>query len=76
MRLEDITPGVTLSGIIPNGLATVEAVKWYGTEAVEIIYKDPSGRTGNGIYYRDAESSIEVAIAGRAWSFDADPNIV
>lgn len=76
MKLEEITPGVSLTGIDGSGIVVVEAVKWFGTEAIEIIYKDQTGRTGNGIYYRDAESSLEIATAGRAWSFDADPNIV
>jgi len=37
---------------------------------IELTYKDPAGRLGNELIYRDREPSIEIAEIGRPWSFD------
>ena len=69
-HLEDITPGVSLRGILPNGLVTVVAVQWFGSNAIELTYKDARGHPGNRLLYRDDESSLELITTGRPWSFD------
>ena len=46
-RLEDLTRGASVKGIIPNGLVTVENIKWIGSAAVELIYKDTTGQLGS-----------------------------
>lgn len=61
-----------LKGILPNGIVTVVDVKWYGTAAVELTYKDAAGRPGNELLYRDREPTLEIATGGRPWSFDGD----
>ena len=71
-RLEDITRGCSIRGILPEGLATVLDVKWLGTVAIEVTYKDSAGRLGNELLYRDREPTLEIAEAGRPWSFDGD----
>ncbi len=71
-RLEDLTRGASVKGILPDGLVTIVDVTWYGTEAVELTYKDSVGRLGHELLYRDREASIEIAAAGRPWSFDGD----
>ena len=71
-KLEDLTPGAAVRGIIPDSLVTVERVKWFGSDALELIYKPPSGQPGNQLLYRDHESRIEVVSQGRPWSFDGD----
>jgi SNF2 family DNA or RNA helicase len=71
-RLEDLTRGVAVKGILPNGLVTVVDVKWHGSAVAELTYKDASGRLGSELLYRDRESTIEVATAGHPWSFDGD----
>ena len=43
-RLEDLTPGASLQGILPDQLVTVVTVSWYGSDAIELTYKDASGR--------------------------------
>ena len=75
-RLEDLTRGAAVRGILPNGLVTVLDVKWYGTAVVELTYKDASGRPGNQLIYRDDEARLEVVTAGRPWSFDADGELL
>ncbi|MCC6382430.1 MAG: DEAD/DEAH box helicase, partial [Dehalococcoidia bacterium] len=71
-RLEDLTRGAAVRGILSDGVVTVVDVKWYGSAVVELTYKDPSGRVANELVYRDREPTLEVVTAGRAWSFDGD----
>lgn len=59
-------------GILPDGLVTVVDVKWIGSVAIELTYKDASGKLGNELVYRDREPTLEIAAAGRPWSFDGD----
>ena len=70
--LEQLTPGTTISGLLPNGLATVIAVKWYGSAALELTYKDADGNLHNQILTRDDEPRLEVAESGRPWSLDGN----
>ena len=71
-RLEDITRGSSVRGILPEGLATILDVKWLGTVAIEVTYKDSAGRLGNELIYREREPTLEVVTEGRPWSFDGD----
>lgn len=72
VRLEDLTPNASVRGILPDALVTVVSVAWFGTQAVEMTYKDPSGRVANTLLYRDDEPRIEIVEQGRPWSFDGD----
>ncbi|MBN2490021.1 MAG: DUF3883 domain-containing protein [Planctomycetes bacterium] len=71
-RLEDLTVGTTLRGILPEGAVTVVSVQWFGSEALELTYKDAAGRVANGLLYRHDEARLEVVEQGRPWSFDGD----
>jgi superfamily II DNA or RNA helicase len=70
--LEDISRGAAVKGILPNSLAIISDVRWIGTVAIEVTYKDSNGRLGNELLYRDREPTLEVVDAGRPWSFDGD----
>ncbi|HLN26692.1 MAG TPA: helicase-related protein [Gemmataceae bacterium] len=70
--LEEITRGAAVKGILPEGLVTISDVRWIGTVAIEVTYKDTSGRLGNELLYRDREATLEIAAGGRPWSFDGD----
>ena len=48
MRLEDLLPNAAVRGILPDQLVTVVSIQWFGTQALELTYKAPSGRVGNG----------------------------
>jgi hypothetical protein len=43
MRLEDLTKGATVKGILTNQVVTVIDVKWFGADALELTYKDALG---------------------------------
>ena len=68
--LEDLTVGARVVGVRPDGPVSVVAVKWLGTTAIELTYKDSAGRVANEPLFRDRESSLEIVSAGRAWNFD------
>jgi hypothetical protein len=70
--LESITRGASVKGIFPDGLVTISDVRWIGTVAIEVTYKDSAGRLGNELLYRGREPTLEIAEAGRPWSFDGD----
>jgi SNF2 family DNA or RNA helicase len=74
-KLEDITRGAAIKGVLPDGLVTVVDVKWIGSVALELTYKDSGGRLGNELIYRDREPTIEVVIVGKPWSFDGDGSL-
>jgi len=72
MRLEQLVPGVFVSGILGNDKVSVVSVQWFGTRSLELTYKTPSGKPGNELLYRDDEPRLEVIEADRRWSFDGD----
>jgi hypothetical protein len=75
-RLEDLTPGAAVKGILPNGLVAVVGTRWHGAVTLELTYKAASGRVAQELLFRDREPAIEIAVAGRPWSFDAGSVIV
>ena len=74
-NLEQITRGAAVKGILPDGLVTISDVRWIGTVAIEVTYKDAGGKLGNELLYREREPTLEVAAAGRPWSFDGDGSL-
>ena len=70
MRLEDLQPNAAVRGILPDQLVTVVSVQWFGSQALEVTYKGPSGRVANELLYRPDEPRLEVVEQGRPWSFD------
>jgi len=72
MKLEDIRPEVAIRGIVPNSLVTAVSLRWFGSDVLELTYKDSTGRVGQVLLYRQDESRLEVVEAGRPWSFDGD----
>lgn len=71
-KLEDLRPNAAVRGILPDALVTVVNVQWFGSEAIELTYKDPAGRVANQLLYRHDEPRLEVVEQGRPWSFDGD----
>lgn len=73
VSLEDLKQGASVRGIAPGGeIVTVERVRWAGSAAIELIYKDASGAVDNQLLFRGDESKLEIVEEGRPWSFDGD----
>lgn len=73
-KLEDITVGSHLTGVIGNEPVQVVAVQWYGTNVLEITYKNNMGVPGTQLILREDEGSIHVKDNHLPWSFDANGN--
>lgn len=73
-RLEDLTIGCVLEGILPNEPITVVSSKWYGSASVEVFYKTNQGITGSQILYRSDEPSLNIVEKSLPWSFDVPGN--
>ena len=71
-RLEDLTRGTHVTGIVPGATVTVVAAEWHGGGVVDLTYRDPEGTLGSRLIYRDDEPQIEVLEVAQPWSFDAD----
>jgi len=71
-RLEELTRGTTVKGILRDIPITVVDVKWHGTNVIELTYKDPAGKLGNELVYRDREPELEIIEKGRRWNYTAD----
>ena len=72
MKLEDLQANAAVSGILSDGLVTVVSVQWFGSEALGLTYKTPTGKVANELLYRHDEPRLEIVEAGRPWSFDGD----
>ncbi|MYH69580.1 MAG: RNA helicase, partial [Gammaproteobacteria bacterium] len=72
MKLEDLQPDTTITGILANESVTVVNVRWFGSDALELTYKTSSGKVGNEILYRQGQDRLEIVKVGRPWNFDGD----
>ncbi len=75
MRLEDLHPNTAVRGVLSDQIVTVINVQWFGSLALELTYKAPSGRVANELLYRHDEQRLEVVEHGRPWSFDGDGHL-
>ncbi|MEN8614774.1 hypothetical protein ABFB09_05785 [Dehalogenimonas sp. THU2] len=74
-KLEELKPNSIIRGIIPDSLVTVISQQWFGSDAVELIYKTQKGNLGNVILYRGDESRFEVVEKERPWNDKTKPII-
>jgi SNF2 family DNA or RNA helicase len=75
LKLEDLQPNAAVRGVIPDALATVVSVQWFGSEALELTYKTPTGKVAQELLYRHDEQRLELVEQGRPWSFDGDGSL-
>ncbi|MGL5923809.1 helicase-related protein [Chroococcidiopsis sp.] len=72
VRLEELTKGTQVRGILPNNLVTIVDAQWHGSDVVELTYKNVSGSLGHELVFRDREPTLEIVTQGQPWSFTAD----
>lgn len=72
MKLEDIHPGLSLTGIDPAAVVSVVATVPLGEDALQLIYRTPAGVMQERMLGRADEVSIAPATAERPFSFDGD----
>jgi SNF2 family DNA or RNA helicase len=72
-RLEELTKGALVRGLLPERAVRVVDVEWHSSDAITLTYTDEStGKPNHDLLYRDDEPRLVVEKAGRAWSMDAD----
>ena len=75
-RLEDLTKGALVSGVLADRPVRVVDVARHGSNAITLTYTDEqTGKVDQELLYRDDEPRLAVEVAGRAWSMDADGNL-
>ena len=74
--LEDIKNGASVAGVVPNQTVEVVSVEWIGDQAINLVYRVPSGSVSETTLYRDDEHRLAVERRGTAWSFDADGSLL
>ena len=72
MKLEELTPGITVLGIAGGAVSTVVNVDWHGSDALTIIYRLPSGQVAEAVLYRQDEARLKAVDKERPWRFDGD----
>lgn len=72
ITLENITPGLALTGLDPTGIGGVIAVVPIADGAVQVLYKMPDGAIKERLLNRADEPNISIATTERPWSFDGD----
>jgi len=40
-KLEQLQPNASVRGILPDCLVTVVSAQWFGSQTLELTYKDP-----------------------------------
>jgi superfamily II DNA or RNA helicase len=75
-RLEQIKNGAQLRGVVPGQPVVVVSVEWIGDQAINLVYRIPDGGVAETTLYRDDQARIELDARGRAWSFDADGDLL
>ena len=75
-RLEDLTKGAVVRGVLTDRTVRVVDVEWHGSNAITLTYTDDStGKPDQELLYRDNEPQLSVERVGRAWAMDADGSL-
>ena len=74
-RLEDLKPGSIVRNLVANFDVEIVQLKWWGSAALDVTYKDHAGNLGQQILYREQESFLEILESGRRWAFNGDGNM-
>ncbi len=75
-KLEELTVGSSVCGLVNNQSVQIVAVKWYGSSVLEITYKNSQGMLANQLVYREDEARLQVEENNLPWSFDADGDMM
>src|SRR5476649_732914 len=72
MKLNEITSGLSLTGVEPAQIVSVVATVPLGDSSVQLIYRTADGGIKERLLGRADEASISVATMERPFSFDGD----
>ena len=72
ITLEQLTPGAIISGIVPDAAVSVVSVQWHGSDALTLVYREPTGRVADRLVMRSEVGELAIVESGRPWSFEGD----
>lgn len=72
-KLEALTPGARVRGVIPDQTVDVIQAKWHGSAACTLTYRVPGGQADQAVLFADDLAGLEVEAAQKPLRFDADP---
>ena len=75
-RLEEIRSGSRVTGIAPGAPVEVVSTEWIGNQALNVVYRAADGGVAETTLYRDDEERLRLEAKGRAWTFDADGDLL
>lgn len=70
MKLEDLAPGLRISGVVPHEVVQVIFAQPHGANAIEVTYKTSGGDLDQRIVFRRDEETLTVSTSGSR-PFDA-----
>ncbi len=72
-RLEELTKGALVRGILGERVVKVVDAAWHGSSAITLIYADvATGRVDRELLYRDDEPRLSVDQPGPSWDMSGD----
>ncbi len=71
-RLDDLTKGALVNGVVADHAVTVVDVTWHGSEVLTLTYRSADGQVAERLVYRDDEPRLAIVEEGRPWAFDGD----
>ncbi|MFD3421277.1 helicase-related protein [Streptomyces decoyicus] len=76
LRLEDLAPGLYVSGIVTESAVEIVAKRMFGSSAAQATYRRPDGSVEEVILYRDHEPRLSLCAPTTAHrGFTADANL-
>ncbi len=73
-RLEDLSPGTRVRGVLPDRSVNVVQVQPHGDSAVTLTFRDDRGQVGEQILFRNDEARLEIEEAAGAWTPTTAPH--
>ena len=73
LKLEAITKDAQITGLLPGEVVKVVNVEEIGPNARLVAYRNAQGKLDEQTIFRQDEHRLALAVAGKAWAFDADP---
>ncbi len=70
LKLEDLAPGLQITGVVPHEVVQVIFGQPHGRDAVELTYKTSSGGLGQRVMFRRDEETLAISTSGSR-PFDA-----
>jgi SNF2 family DNA or RNA helicase len=72
MTLQQLVPGLSVTGIEFNAVTTIKAVSRISDTAIEVYYKTHDGQTRDRLLNESDLATIHLATNERPWTFDGD----